>query len=104
VFLQYADFYQFPHITVFRSWGHLLELLESAVRQKLQFYYFCVCFQLFDSRPKNLMEISAKMQAANVKIMADLKATWNLAFRRMFSDIEPGGRQVGRCVVVCGSE
>ena len=50
------------------------------------------------------MEISAKMQAANVKIMADLKATWNLAFRRMFSDIEPGGRQVGRCVVVCGSE
>jgi hypothetical protein len=69
--LNKSDWYVFPHVTLFDSWDHLLELLDEA----------------------NLDAISARMHEFNLAQHAELRNTWAALVNRIAPD-PPGSRPV----------
>lgn len=63
-----SDIYTFPHVTLFDSWEHLIQLLRSS----------------------DLREISQKMAQSNREMLHELRATWRRLFLRMFEGKPPG--------------
>jgi len=70
--LQFADFYQWPHVTQFSSWDDLVRKLNEA----------------------DLQAISARMKVENERRWLANKLEWFRLFKRMFDGMEPGGRAV----------
>jgi hypothetical protein len=70
--LALCDFYHFPHITYFESWDDLVRKLRAA----------------------DLAAISARMAAANSRLLAELRDTWRRLVGRMFKGAAPGARRV----------
>lgn len=58
--LQYSDIYHFPHIQLFDSWDHLLELIQTV----------------------NLAEISQKMFVENRRQRVQIMRQWDALYRR----------------------
>jgi len=70
--LALSDLYTFPHVTLFDSWEHLLQLLRST----------------------DLQAISDRMARANRRQLRQLRAAWRRLFLRMFGGRAPGFRRV----------
>jgi len=62
------EIYQRPHIRLFDSWSHLLELLSTT----------------------DLMALSAAMRTETRRLYADVRGGWQRVLSRMFSDRTPG--------------
>lgn len=69
--IAFADFYQWPHITLFDSLPDLMEKLSDA----------------------DLPATSRSMTAYNLKTKEDLVSTWKGYFHKMFHGLEPAALQ-----------
>lgn len=67
--LALSDIYTFPHVTLFDSGEHLVQLLRTT----------------------DLEAISAKMRKSNRRMLRRLRDTWRRLFLRMFQGQAPGG-------------
>eukprot|EP00966_Prymnesium_polylepis_P016360 377211-Prymnesium_polylepis.1 len=76
--LALSDLYTFPHVTLFDSWEHLLQLLRST----------------------DLQAISDRMARANRRQLRQLRAAWRRLFLRMFGGRAPGAQRVARTITL----
>src|SRR5688572_25049193 len=75
------EYYHFPHIQLFDSWEHLLELLDKADFQG-------ICLQTADFLFFLLLEISRQMKAFNEKHLMYVQNQWLKSMEHIVSHQE----------------
>jgi hypothetical protein len=71
--LQFSDFYQWPHVKTFDSWEDLVSQLNTISLDELR-------------------ETSRNMQQHNDQILSQLRNDWELIFRRIFTRTSPASK------------